>query len=46
VPGARPHIPVDPNAPLAEFEAIAARHPAFRIETASAPVHAGEESWK
>ena len=32
VPGARPHIPVDRNAPLAEFEAIAGRHPAFRVE--------------
>ena len=27
VPGARPHIPVDRNAPLAVFEAIAARYP-------------------
>ena len=32
VPGARPHIPVDPDAPLAEFAAIAARYPAFRVE--------------
>jgi deazaflavin-dependent oxidoreductase (nitroreductase family) len=30
-PGARPHIPVDRRAPLAEFEKIAARYPVFRI---------------
>lgn len=32
VPGARPHIPVGPNAPLAEFEAIAGRYPVFRVD--------------
>jgi hypothetical protein len=32
VPGARPHIPVDRNAPLAEFDVIAARFPVFRVE--------------
>lgn len=32
VPGARPHVPVDQNSPLAEFEVIAARYPAFRVE--------------
>jgi deazaflavin-dependent oxidoreductase (nitroreductase family) len=37
VPGARPHIPVDRNAPLAEFEAIAARYPAFRVEATTTP---------
>ncbi|MFD0521135.1 nitroreductase family deazaflavin-dependent oxidoreductase [Paractinoplanes durhamensis] len=37
VPGARPHLPVDPHAPLAEFEAIAARYPAFRVEDAVTP---------
>ncbi len=31
VPGARPHIPVDRNAPLAEFEAISPRYPVFRV---------------
>ncbi|HXY44044.1 MAG TPA: nitroreductase/quinone reductase family protein [Acidimicrobiales bacterium] len=31
VPGARPHIPVDRHAPLAEFEGIASRYPAFRV---------------
>jgi F420H(2)-dependent quinone reductase len=30
-PGARPHIPLRSNAPLAEFERIAARYPVFRI---------------
>lgn len=30
-PGARPHVPVAPRAPLAEFERIAADFPAFRI---------------
>jgi hypothetical protein len=30
-PGARPHIPVDKDAPLEEFEAIAARIPVFRV---------------
>ncbi|MGH9231870.1 MAG: nitroreductase/quinone reductase family protein [Acidimicrobiales bacterium] len=30
-PGARPHIPVDRNAPLEEFAAVAPRVPAFRI---------------
>ncbi len=31
-PGARPHIPVDRYAPVADFEAIAAAYPVFRIE--------------
>ena len=31
VPGGRPHMPVAPDAPLAEFEAVAARYPAFRV---------------
>jgi hypothetical protein len=30
-PGARPHIPVDRTAPLAEFARIAAGYPVFRI---------------
>ena len=30
VPGARPHVPVDRHAPLADFESIAARYPVFR----------------
>jgi deazaflavin-dependent oxidoreductase (nitroreductase family) len=30
-PGARPHLPVDKDAPLADFEAVAAAYPTFRI---------------
>ena len=30
-PGARPHMPVDKEAPLEEFEAIAAQFPVFRV---------------
>jgi hypothetical protein len=30
-PGARPHVPVDRRAPLAEFERIAGQYPVFRI---------------
>ena len=29
--GARPHVPVNKDAPLAEFEKIAAAHPVFRL---------------
>ncbi|MEV0808743.1 nitroreductase/quinone reductase family protein [Micromonospora sp. NPDC050200] len=36
-PGARPHLPVDRRAPLAEFEAVAARHPVFRVEPEPRP---------
>jgi len=32
VPGARPHVAVDRHAPLAEFDAIAAHLPTFRVE--------------
>lgn len=35
-PSARPHIPVDPGAPLSDFEEIADRYPVFRIH-ADAP---------
>lgn len=31
-PGARPHIPVDKDAPIAEFEKIASQFPVFRVE--------------
>ena len=34
-PRARPHIPVATDAPLAEFNAIAAQFPVFRVEVAS-----------
>ncbi|MFJ2030682.1 nitroreductase/quinone reductase family protein [Streptosporangium sp. NPDC087985] len=30
-PGARPHLGLEPTAPLAKFRQIAPRHPAFRI---------------
>ena len=30
-PGARPHVPVDMDAPIAEFEKIAAEYPVFRV---------------
>lgn len=30
-PGARPHIPVDKDAPVSDFETIASKYPAFRI---------------
>jgi hypothetical protein len=30
-PGARPHVPVDKNAPLVEFERIARQFPVFRV---------------
>jgi len=36
VPGARPHIPVDRRAPMADFEAIAERYPVFRVGAAAA----------
>lgn len=35
-PGARPHIPVDRRAPIADFEAIASQYPVFRIDPAEA----------
>jgi hypothetical protein len=32
-PGARPHIPISKDAPIAEFETIASMYPIFRVET-------------
>jgi hypothetical protein len=32
-PGARPHWPIGKDAPLAEFEKIAAQYPVFRVDT-------------
>jgi hypothetical protein len=32
VPGGRPHIPVNPDAPLADFAAIAKNYPVFRVD--------------
>jgi polyisoprenoid-binding protein YceI len=37
VPGARPHIPVDRRAPVADFEAIAPRYPVFRVAPLAGP---------
>jgi hypothetical protein len=31
VPGARPHIPVDPSAPLSAFRAISRHYPVFQV---------------
>jgi hypothetical protein len=36
VPGARPHLPVDRHAPVADFEAIAPRYPVFRVTSSGA----------
>lgn len=36
-PGAQPHIPVDKDAPLEAFAAVAAQIPVFRVVTASSP---------
>jgi deazaflavin-dependent oxidoreductase (nitroreductase family) len=30
-PGARPHVPVEKDAPLADFEQVAAAYPVFRV---------------
>ena len=32
-PGARPHIPISPDAPVSEFEKLAAQYPVFCVET-------------
>ena len=32
-PSARPHIPVDKDAPVSEFEKITSKYPVFRVET-------------
>lgn len=37
-PGARPHFPVDRNASLEDFEAIAADYPVFRVARLHGPV--------
>ncbi len=39
--GGRPHIPVAPDAPLADFEAVAADYPVFRIEPPDTTGRAG-----
>ena len=35
-PGARPHLPVDKNAPLSEFEKVSEQFPVFRVVSRSA----------
>jgi hypothetical protein len=30
-PGARPHLPIDKDAPLAEFEQVSPQYPVFRV---------------
>jgi 2-hydroxy-6-oxonona-2,4-dienedioate hydrolase len=35
-PGARPHLPVDKDAPLSEFERVSAQFPVFRVISRSA----------
>jgi hypothetical protein len=32
-PGARPHLPINKDAPISEFEKIASKYPVFRLET-------------
>jgi hypothetical protein len=32
-PGARPHIPINKDAPVSEFEKIASKYPVFRVKT-------------
>ena len=32
-PGARPHIPVDKEAPVSEFQRISSKYPVFKVET-------------
>jgi polyisoprenoid-binding protein YceI len=44
VPGARPHIPVGRHAPLADFEAISARYPVFRVVASRNPGGASSSS--
>jgi hypothetical protein len=36
-PGARPHVPVNKDAPLAEFQRIAAAFPVFRLYSNKTP---------
>jgi polyisoprenoid-binding protein YceI len=48
VPGARPHVPVDRRAPVADFEAIAPRYPVFRVakQDGSGPVARKRHWWR
>jgi deazaflavin-dependent oxidoreductase (nitroreductase family) len=40
-PGARPHVPVKKNAPLAEFQRVAAAFPVFRVASGKTVQSAG-----
>ena len=42
--GARAHVPVDPNAPLSEFERVAAQFPVFRVVAESVGHLSAEQS--
>ena len=42
-PGARPHLPVDRHAPLAEFERIADQYPVFWIIPAALGAKRGDD---
>lgn len=42
-PGARPHVPVNKDAPLAEFENIAAAFPVFRVVPNAANTSSGSD---
>jgi hypothetical protein len=45
VPGARPHIPVDRHAPVADFEAIAPRYPVFRVASLNGTGRTRKRRW-
>ncbi len=34
-PGARPHMPIQPDAPIADYENIASQYPVFQLEALS-----------
>lgn len=42
-PGARPHFPVDKDAPISEFEKIAVRYPVFRIRARNSALVAAHD---
>ncbi len=46
VPGARPHVPVERRAPVADFEAIAPRYPVFRVIPAARPAQRRRRRWR
>ena len=42
--GARPHIPVDPHAPLTAYQEIAGRHPVFQIRADQTPARSEDSA--